>query len=64
MTEKKNNLNFNAIISLSLLFCSNYYFSRDQDFRFDHFLIKEDYFVLFLFLTFFFLFFEKFSNLF
>ena len=64
MTEKKNNLNFNAIISLSLLLCSNYYFSRDQDFRFDHFLIKEDYFVLFLFLTFFFLFFEKFSNLF
>ncbi len=64
MTEKKNNLNFNAIISLSLLFCSNYYFSRDRDFRFDHSLIKEDYFVLFLFLTFFFLFFEKFSNLF
>jgi len=64
MTEKKNNLNFNAIISLSLLLCSNYYFSRDRDFRFDHSLIKEDYFVLFLFLTFFFLFFEKFSNLF
>ena len=64
MTEKKNNLNFNAIISLSLLLCSNYYFSRDRGFRFDHSLIKEDYFVLFLFLTFFFLFFEKFSNLF
>ena len=63
MTKKKNDLNFNVIISLSFLLCSNYYFSRDQDFRFDHLLIKEDYFVLFLFLTFFFLFFEKFSNL-
>ena len=63
MTEKKNNLNFNAIISLSLLLCSNYYFFKDQWFDIDHFVLKEDYFLLFVFLIFFFLFFKKFSNL-
>ena len=63
MTEKKNNLNFNAIISLSLLLCSNYYFFKDQWFEIDHFVLKEDYFLLFVFLIFFFLFFKKFSNL-
>jgi len=63
MTEKKNNLNFNAIISLSLLLCSNYYFFKDQGYKLDHFVLKEDYFLLFVFSIFFFLFFKKFSNL-
>ena len=61
--RKKNNLNFNAIISLSLLLCSNYYFFKDQWFEIDHFVLKEDYFLLFVFSIFFFLFFKKFSNL-
>ena len=58
MIKKKIDLNFNAVVSLSLLLCSNYYFFKDQWFDVDHLALKEDYFVLFLFLFLFFFFFK------
>ena len=63
MTRKKIDLNLHEIIALSLLLCSSYYFFNDQFFEIDHFILKEDYIVLFLFLNFIFFILKKINTL-